>query len=112
MTTYWGSNKNKVLWLAKRMGVDRETVISTPFVTGTMFYARTPALRPLLNLGISDDIFEKEDGQVDEALAHALERDVAISAYLAGYKLLSSDFSSAHKMSLTAVMILLIHRIT
>lgn len=46
----------------------------TPFISGSMYYANLEALKPLLNLYLSVDDFETEDGQVDGTTAHAIER--------------------------------------
>ena len=74
------------------MGVDREQVISQPFVAGTMFYARVSALQPLLNLSIDEDEFEQEAGQVDGTLAHAIERTFSIGLIAVEKKLVATDF--------------------
>lgn len=51
----------------------------TVFPAGTMFWARTTALRRLLDLGIHEGEFEPELGQVDGTLAHAVERVVGVA---------------------------------
>ncbi len=80
MSFYWGSNREKVLSLACRMGMGEEEVMKSPFVAGTMFYSTVDSLRPLLDLGLEDKMFEPELGQVDGTLAHAVERAIAVSA--------------------------------
>jgi lipopolysaccharide biosynthesis protein len=92
MTAYWGSNEKTVLRIAARLGVDSERVMLTYFVAGTMFYGRISALTPLLNLAISDKDFERETGQLDGTLAHAIERIFTISAIAANLKITSTDY--------------------
>jgi lipopolysaccharide biosynthesis protein len=89
MTTYWGSNQKRVLGLAARLGVDKEKLMSAPFVAGTMFYGRISALKPMLNLAISDKDFEPESGQIDGTMAHAIERIFSISAIAANRKIIA-----------------------
>jgi lipopolysaccharide biosynthesis protein/SAM-dependent methyltransferase/exonuclease VII small subunit len=91
MSTYWGSNESKVIRLAKRMGVDESVVMASPFVAGTMFYARISAIDPLLNLALSECDFEVEKGQVDGTLAHAIERAFALSLISSDYQLSNSN---------------------
>jgi hypothetical protein len=50
-----------------------------------MFWARTEALRPLLDLGLSFDDFPEEDGHTDGTLAHAIERLLVLACERAGY---------------------------
>jgi lipopolysaccharide biosynthesis protein len=57
------------------------------FVAGTMFYARTQAILPLLRLQIREEDFEPECGQVDGTFAHAIERAFSYAALAAGFRL-------------------------
>lgn len=90
MAYYWGSNKERVMDLASRLGINPTRLMAETFVAGTMFYARFDAVLPLLNLAISADDFEDEKGQVDGTLAHAIERIFTISAVSLGMKILST----------------------
>lgn len=77
---YWGSNKITVESIARRLGITNLDVYESKFVAGTMFFARIAALEPLLNISLSEEEFEPEEGQVDGTLAHAIERAIALSA--------------------------------
>jgi lipopolysaccharide biosynthesis protein len=90
MVYYWGSNKERVMDLSSRLGINPTRLMAETFVAGTMFYARFDAVLPLLNLAISADDFEEEKGQVDGTLAHAIERIFTISAVSLGMKILST----------------------
>ena len=87
MSYYWGSNAATVERLAARLGVEAAALENMHFAAGTMFFARTAALLPLLNLAIADCDFEDESGQVDGTLAHAIERAITVSAYAMGLEI-------------------------
>ncbi|MBU0462576.1 MAG: glycoside hydrolase family 99-like domain-containing protein, partial [Proteobacteria bacterium] len=91
MTTYLGSNENRVKWYSERMGLSFSEVLEIPFVAGTMFFARMESIIPLLSLAINEDEFEKENGQVDGTLAHAIERLFSISAVSTGLRVIDTD---------------------
>ncbi|MCK9187595.1 glycosyltransferase [Acidithiobacillus sp.] len=55
------------------------------FFAGSMFWARSDALRALFDLPPQSLAFEEERGQVDHTLAHAFERVFTLVAGQAGY---------------------------
>ena len=55
------------------------------FPVGSMFWAQTSALKPLLNEVFTPESFELELGQTDNTLAHALERSLSHIALSQGY---------------------------
>jgi O-antigen biosynthesis protein len=82
----WGYNYNMARALAQKMGatIDKNRVLEFP--SGSMFWGRSAALRPLLDLNLTFDDFPEEDGRVDGTLAHAIERCILISAEAAHFE--------------------------
>ena len=73
---HWLSNKTKSKMLLDRMGIPFEDMMFL-YPTGSFFWARTEAIKPLFDLKLSYEDFDEEAGQIDGTLAHALERVVA-----------------------------------
>ncbi|EHX8970610.1 glycoside hydrolase family 99-like domain-containing protein [Escherichia coli] len=90
MNFYWGSNAEKVEKLCYRMGYKLDDIRELNFVAGTMFFARVDALKPLISLGLTDEDFDVEAGQIDGTLAHAIERVISVSSYAAGLSMSST----------------------
>jgi lipopolysaccharide biosynthesis protein len=91
MSYYFGSNAERVIHLARRLGAEDGMLSSMNFVAGTMFAARVEAMLPFLALGLQEEDFEKEGGQVDGTMAHAVERALSISARCVGLEVISLD---------------------
>lgn len=70
----WLSNAEWGRQLADRLGFAVDTSAYFDFPAGSMFWARTAALRPLFELGLRTESFPPEQGQIDGTLQHAIER--------------------------------------
>jgi lipopolysaccharide biosynthesis protein len=81
MSLFWGSNARKVVSLAERLGIRKESLSGLSFVAGTMFFCRLEVMLPIHALDLSANDFEEECGQVDGTYAHALERAFGISCH-------------------------------
>ena len=85
----WSANRAMTLKIAERMGVPADR-FQLDFFSGTMFWVRPEALKPLRDLRLAADM-PRESGLVDGDLPHAVERVLPTSVLVAGYKLADSD---------------------
>ncbi len=70
----WGGNFLIAQQLAQQMGFTLDEKEPLDFPSGSMFWARTLALKPLLDIGLQTEDFDVESNQIDATLAHAVER--------------------------------------
>ena len=70
----WGSDFKAASALAQRMGIELSEDKVLDFPSGSMFWARTAALKPLTDLSLVTQNFDIEAGRIDGTLAHAIER--------------------------------------
>lgn len=89
VTLHLGNNMHHLLSLSHRQGVLARELLELKFAAGTMFMAKVSALEPLLSLNLNGDDFEREEGQVDGTMAHAIERAIAVSAFALGFEVSS-----------------------
>src|SRR6185437_5577699 len=81
----WLSNRGCATWLQQRLKLSELPTSYFSFPVGNMFWARTGALRPLLQLGLTDSDYPPEHGQNDGEIMHTLERMVSVAARSIGY---------------------------
>jgi lipopolysaccharide biosynthesis protein len=81
----WGSNRERMHALAERLGLPDEEV-ALEFFAGSMFWFRPAAFARLAELGLRLEDFEEEQGQLDGALHHALERFFPLAVQAAGFR--------------------------
>ena len=82
----WGYDYDLARALMARMGVTVHKNLVLEFPSGSMFWGRSAAIRPLLESGLDYQDFPEEGGHVDGTLAHAIERCLLMVAESAGYE--------------------------
>ncbi|MGB6177408.1 MAG: rhamnan synthesis F family protein [Methylocella sp.] len=82
----WGYDFELAASLLSRAGFVLDKLRLLEFPSGSMFWGRSAALRPLLDLQLQFSDFPDEARQVDGTLAHAIERTILYFAELAGFR--------------------------
>lgn len=82
----WGSDKTIVRDLLKRMRMNDCLPRMPIFPAGDMFWAKTEAIKPVLQLNLNESDFPEEKGQIDGTIMHAIERVWCIVLEEKGYK--------------------------
>jgi len=82
----WGSDFDLVRDLVARCGgaVSRNSKLEFP--SGSMYWGRSAAIRPLLDQNLAFEDFPAEGGQIGGTLAHAIERSILFVAETAGFR--------------------------
>ena len=95
----WGFNFENASRLLREVGVTLSKDMVLEFPSGTMFWARTAALKGLLSLDLRLEDFDEEAAQVDGTLAHAIERTLLFFGESEGFgwaKVLDRNFAYPH----------------
>ena len=82
----WGYDYDLARALLKRMNIEIDKNFTLEFPSGSMFWGRCAAIRPLLDLDVDFSDFPEESGQVDGTLAHAIERSLLLIAESRGFE--------------------------
>jgi glycosyltransferase involved in cell wall biosynthesis len=82
----WGWNFPVAKAFSSRLGLNLSPNSKLDFPSGSMFWGRSAALKPLLTMNLTSDDFPLEDNQIDATLAHIIERMYFFICELAGYR--------------------------
>lgn len=94
MSLYYGGNARAIGYLCYLLRMDPKELREMHFVAGSMFYIRSQALMPLLELKLTSELFEKEARQRDGTMAHAVERIFSVSNHVSGFSLADTSSTS------------------
>lgn len=89
---HWGANQEIAQELCWRMGLSPDAMPGNEtlrFPVGSMFWGRTQAIQPLLDLKLQPEHFPPEFGQINGTTAHAIERMVNVCCEASGYRMIS-----------------------
>lgn len=81
----WGENLKAACTLCNQINIAIPAPGYIEFPTGSMFWAKTSALKPLLELPLTLEDFEPENGQTDHTIMHAIERSLTHICLAQGY---------------------------
>lgn len=97
---HWGDNRSIAKEIARRLDPSPRLPANDAlrFPAGSMFWARTKALRPLIDLDLCAGNFPMERGQIDGTLAHAIERMIGVAAATHGYQMISVAPERSHHL--------------
>ncbi|WP_020564245.1 rhamnosyltransferase WsaF family glycosyltransferase [Methylosarcina fibrata] len=90
------SNTGNAELFARRLGITLTHDKTIDFPSGSMFWARSAALKPLLDLKLSFKDFPEELGQVDGTLGHLIERMYFAICEKAGFRWLKISLPAWH----------------
>jgi lipopolysaccharide biosynthesis protein len=88
----WRNNWLKAKELADLLSINLVRERSIDFPSGSMFWFRPAALKPLLDLGLTIENFAEGGNKLDGTYAHAIERLFVLVANKAGYQFRTVEF--------------------
>jgi FMN phosphatase YigB (HAD superfamily) len=92
---HWLSNSHLIDAFYERLSIPYSRPLEyIDFPVGSMFWARTRALKPLLAARWSYDDFPAECGQNDGTVAHVIERSIVTVAKSQGYGFVEVDYEA------------------
>ncbi len=80
----YGKNKDKCAFLYRKIRKKPLPEICKDYPAGSFFWARTEVLKPLFDLNLRTEDFDEEKGQIDETLAHGVERIIGLLPEIVG----------------------------
>lgn len=86
----WGANKGYAEALSPRLSLEKLPEFFI-FPVGSMFWARTSALTPLINLRLDWEDYPKEPILYDGTILHAIERLLPLSIPTSRYRIFSTN---------------------
>jgi hypothetical protein len=89
----WDGNRGIAERLAARMGMTDPLPPYFGFPAGTMFWARTAALKPLFDLRLGWEDYPREPAASDGTILNAIERLLPLVARHAGYRFATTHVS-------------------
>lgn len=95
MALHWLYNGKKGQEILKKLHITFENHMLF-YPVGSFFWAKTKAIRPLFEMGMTYASFDKEEGQIDGTLAHALERIIACVVRGRNYNMYIFDPETEH----------------
>jgi lipopolysaccharide biosynthesis protein len=91
----WGENLKTASALCESMHLPAPSPGYIEFPTGSMFWAKTAALKPLLEHPFAQEDFDLENGQTDGTVMHAIERSLTHTSLSKGYPIALLRYPSA-----------------
>jgi O-antigen biosynthesis protein len=99
----WGYNYDMARALLRKAGVALNKNLPLEFPSGSMFWGRSAAIRPLLDLNLGFGDFPVEAGQIDGTLAHAIERTILMFVEASGHEWLKVARKDAYPLPQTVL---------
>ena len=87
-----GENSPFLEWVATKLEITSLDAEYFPYPVGCMFWARTRAIRQLVDGRIGYQDYPPEQGQIDGTIAHAIERVIIHLAQQNGFSFIEGDF--------------------